>query len=578
MNLTGTLLGVSKLTYRYSSQDRNLLEKVSFTVGSREKIGIVGPNGSGKTTLIKILVGELIDFEGNLAKPKSGLKIGYLPQDVSRDSDRILLEEVKVAFPGVYEVEKSLSVLEKQLESGVDAEVLKDYGELLSKYERMGGFQLEEKIKKVLSKFGFTNDDIKRSYNKLSGGEKTRVELAKILLEEPDLLILDEPTNHLDINSLEWLEEYLRRYKGAVLLTSHDRYFLDKIVTSILEIRDSKSAIYSGNYSFYIYERNLKEKQAWEKYEEQSRRIKKMEGEAKRRKVWSKRKEKEKIGAGDKGFIGHRAAKLAKRAKAVETRIKQEIEKEKANKPIIQKQMKVKLETVYHSGERVLDVCELSKAFGDKTLFNSLNFTIIRGKTIGIIGPNGSGKTTFIRILLGELSADSGSIRWGANVKLGYHAQEQENLNMENTILVEVKQGNPDETFARTILGCLKIRQKRVHERIKNISTGERVKVSLAKVLTSRPNVLILDEPTNHLDVDAREALENALADYSGTLIMASHDRYLIQKLADEILEINGKETRYFPGSYSELKSVLSSFTLAASCCKKMRKARIEQQ
>jgi len=555
MDLIGILLRVNNLTYRYSSQDRNLLEKVSFTIGLREKIGIVGPNGSGKSTLIKILVGELTDFAGNIAKPKCDLKIGYLPQDVSRDSDKILLEEVKVAFPEVYKVEKNLRVLEKRLENNLDTEVLRDYGELLSKYEIMEGFQLEEKIKKVLSKFGFTNDDMKRIYNKLSGGEKTRVELAKILLEEPDLLILDEPTNHLDINSLEWLEEYLRRYKGTILVTSHDRYFLNKIVTSILELRDGKSTIYSGNYSFYIYERNLKERQAWEKYEEQNRKIKKMEREAKQRKIWAKRKEKEKIGAKDKGFITHRAAKLAKRAKAVETRIKQMIEKEKVNKPVVEKQMRVKLETACHSGEIVLDVCELSKSFGDRTLFNSLNFTITRGKTIGIIGPNGSGKTTLIRILLGEIPADSGSIRWGANVKIGYHAQEQENLNMENTILTEVKQENPDETFVRTILGCLKFSQKRVYEKIKNISIGERVKVSLAKVLASQPNVLILDEPTNHLDVDAREALENALADYSGTIIVASHDRYLIKKLADEILEINGKETKYFPGSYSELKS-----------------------
>ena len=555
MDLIGILIRVNNLTYRYSSQDRNLLEKLSFTIGLREKIGIVGPNGSGKSTLIKILVGELTDFEGNVAKPKCDLKIGYLPQDVSRDSDKILLEEVKAALPEIYKVEKNLRVLEKRLENDVDTEVLRDYGELLSKYETMEGFQLDEKIKKVLSMLGFTKEDMKRNYNKLSGGEKTRVELAKILLEKPDLLILDEPTNHLDINSLEWLEEYLRRYKGTILVTSHDRYFLDKIVTSILELRDGKSTIYSGNYSFYIYERNLKERQAWEKYEEQNRKIKKMEREAKRRKIWAKRKEKEKIGAKDKGFITHRAAKLAKRAKAVETRIKQMIEEEKVNKPAVEKQIRVKLETACHSGKIVLDVCELSKSFGDRILFNSLNFTIIRGKTIGIIGPNGSGKTTLIRILLGEIPTDSGFIRWRTNVKIGYHAQEQENLNMKNTILTEVKRENSDETFVRTVLGCLKFSQKRVYEKIKNISIGERVKVSLAKVLASQPNVLILDEPTNHLDVHVREALENALADYSGTIIVASHDRYLIKKLADEILEINGKETKYFPGSYSELKS-----------------------
>lgn len=553
-------LQVKSVTYGFEGQPEPIFEDVSFELSGREKVGLIGPNGSGKTTLMRIVYGEVLPLKGQVIKPKRGISIGFLRQTPLLSSPFTLLDEVKGAFPRLLTLKREMEILEGSNE----ASVLRRYGKLQEEFEAMGGYRLENRIQSVLYGLGFEDLDLCTPYDLLSSGQKSKAQLAKFLLEEPELLLLDEPTNHLDIEALEWLEEWLSFYKRAVLVVSHDRFFLDRVVDKILQLNRKSLRTYSGNYSFYQQQKEIEERKAWEDYKKQRRKVKKMKREASQRKVWAKRREKDRIGGGGaKGYITHRAAKMAKRAKAVEKRVEHLLEKEKMAKPWVEKRIKIDFDLPLPSGELLLEVEDISKSYGEKRLFSGLSFSLLKGENLAVIGPNGSGKTTLFKLILGLEDTDEGRIRLGDRVKIGYYPQEREGLDPEHTVLQEVLGGQVDQTFARTILGCLKFRKGRVYERVGELSVGERGKVVIARLLLSRCNLLILDEPTNHLDIEARIAVEEALLQFPGTILFTSHDRYFLRKLSHHIIEMeDGVIHRYEGGwDYYQMKRITTSKT-----------------
>ncbi len=540
-------LQVKSVTYGFEGQPEPVFENVCFELSGREKIGLIGPNGCGKTTLLRIVFGKLLPLKGQVIKPKKGVSIGFLRQVPIQSSPFTLLDEVKGAFPRLLTLKREMEILE----GSTEAFVLRRYGKLQEEFEAMGGYWLENKIQSVLYGLGFGEYDLNTPYDLLSSGQKSKAQLARFLLKEPELLLLDEPTNHLDIRALEWLEGWLTSYKRAVLVVSHDRFFLDRVVDKILELKRKALRTYSGNYSFYHRQKELEERKAWEEYEKQRRRVKKMRREASQRKVWAKRREKDRIGGGGaKGYITHRAAKMAKRAKAVERRMQHLLEREKVEKPWVEKKIKIDFDLPQSSGELICEVEDLTKSYGEKRLFSGLNFSLRNGENLAVIGPNGSGKTTLFKLILGLEDADRGRIRLGDRVRIGYYPQEREVLNPEHTVLQEVLGGEVDQTFARTILGCLKFRKDRVYERVGELSLGEMGKVIIARLLLSRCNLLILDEPTNHLDIEARIAVEEALLQFPGTILFTSHDRYFLRKLSHRIIEMENGVIRRYEGGW----------------------------
>ncbi len=540
-------LQVKSVTYGFEGQPEPVFENVCFELSGREKIGLIGPNGCGKTTLLRIVFGKLLPLKGQVIKPKKGVSIGFLRQVPIQSFPFTLLDEVKGAFPRLLTLKREMEILE----GSTEAFVLRRYGKLQEEFEAMGGYWLENKIQSVLYGLGFGEYDLNTPYDLLSSGQKSKAQLARFLLKEPELLLLDEPTNHLDIRALEWLEGWLTSYKRAVLVVSHDRFFLDRVVDKILELKRKALRTYSGNYSFYHRQKELEERKAWEEYEKQRRRVKKMRREASQRKVWAKRREKDRIGGGGaKGYITHRAAKMAKRAKSVERRMQHLLERERVEKPWVEKKIKIDFDLPQSSGELICEVEDLTKSYGEKRLFSGLNFSLRNGENLAVIGPNGSGKTTLFKLILGLEDADRGRIRLGDRVRIGYYPQEREVLNPEHTVLQEVLGGEVDQTFARTILGCLKFRKDRVYERVGGLSLGEMGKVVIARLLLSRCNLLILDEPTNHLDIEARIAVEEALLQFPGTILFTSHDRYFLRKLSHRIIEMENGVIRRYEGGW----------------------------
>ena len=400
------------------------------------------------------------------------------------------------------------------------------------------GYAFEHKTASVLFGLGFGEDDLEKPFRNLSSGQRTRAELAKLLLREPDLLLWDEPGNHLDIAAQEWLEEYIAHYERAALIVSHDRTFLDRAVSRIFELRRGKLTEYVGGYSAYAAQRALWERQAWDETKRKRKEEKRL-----RRAVAERMRVARKVvrrpptyDPYHKPFYKAKAAKVQKRAKGIERRA-QKIQTT-IEKPFVEKKVRIAFPEVRRSSDTVLAVRNLSKSFGPHWLFHDLNFDLTRGERMAIIGPNGSGKTTLLRILLGKVRADTGHVHLGHHVRIGYYTQEHEDLDLDRTILQEVLSiGNADETWARTVLGALMLRKEKVYDRIRNLSLGERGRVVLTKLLVSGANLLVLDEPMNHLDIDARKAVEQALEEYPGTILFVSHDRPFIERIADEIVE-----------------------------------------
>lgn len=530
------LLQVSGIIKRFGVDP--ILDGVNLQILERERIGLVGVNGAGKSTLLKIVAGEMSYDGGQIFKSKE-TTLGYLAQNSGLQSDRSIWEEMMNVFAHLTQAEADLRQMEQDIADPAQMEDEKKYADLLERYAKRsdwfkdhGGYEMETRIRSVLHGMGFGEFSPDTQIATLSGGQKTRLALARILLQAPDLLMLDEPTNYLDIATLTWLEDYLRGYSGALLVVSHDRYFLDRLVTTIVEIERHRSKKYTGNYSRYMELKAAEYESQMKQYEKQQDEIAKMED-----------------------FVQKNIVR-ASTTKRAQSRRKALDKMERLDKPMGDlKKAHFSFETAVMSGKEVLRVDQLSVAYDEASpLFRNVSFDLRRGETVALIGPNGIGKSTLLKCLTGSLRPVSGEIQWGTKVQIGYYDQEQTGLNPSNTVLEELWSAYPgmEEARIRTVLGNFLFSGDDVLKKISSLSGGEKARVSLSKLMLKEANMLILDEPTNHLDLFAKEVLEAALMDYEGTLLFISHDRYFLNKMAERIVELHPGGTEHYLGNYDD--------------------------
>lgn len=513
--------------------ENQVLKNVSFHIEDHEKAAIVGINGAGKTTLLRIIVGEMTPDDGQvvLAKDKT---LGYLAQNSTVDTSHTIYEELLSVKADLLRLEEKIRECEnnmKHADGDALEDLMKQYTSLTHAFETGGGYLYRSELVGVLKGLGFTEDEFSKPVATLSGGQKTRVALGRLLLQNPDLIILDEPTNHLDMTSIAWLETYLLNYKGAVLIVSHDRYFLDRIAGKVIEIDQSKATTFMGNYSDYAVKKEQLRVAAWNAYMNQQRDIKHQEEVIEKLKSFNREKS----------------------IKRAESREKMLDKIEVIEKPSeVRTDMKLTLTPRILSGNDVLTVEHLSKSFDAHKLFTDVNFEIKRGEHVAIIGDNGSGKTTLLKILNGLVPADQGTFRLGSNVEIGYYDQEHHVLHSEKTLFEEISDDYPylNNTQIRNVLAAFLFTGEDVFKRISDLSGGERGRVSLAKLVLSNANFLILDEPTNHLDIMSKEILEDALNGYEGTILYVSHDRYFINRTAHRILDLTEGQFVSYVGNY----------------------------
>lgn len=513
--------------------ENQVLKNVSFHIEDHEKAAIVGINGAGKTTLLRIIVGEMTPDDGQvvLAKDKT---LGYLAQNSTVDTSHTIYEELLSVKADLLRLEEKIRECEnnmKHADGDALEDLMKQYTSLTHAFETGGGYLYRSELVGVLKGLGFTEDEFSKPVATLSGGQKTRVALGRLLLQNPDLIILDEPTNHLDMNSIAWLETYLLNYKGAVLIVSHDRYFLDRIAGKVIEIDQSKATTFMGNYSDYAVKKEQLRIAAWNAYMNQQREIKHQEEVIEKLKSFNREKS----------------------IKRAESREKMLDKIEVIEKPSeVRTDMKLTLTPRILSGNDVLTVEHLTKSFDSHKLFTDVNFEIKRGEHVAIIGDNGSGKTTLLKILNGLVPADQGTFRLGSNVEIGYYDQEHHVLHSEKTLFEEISDDYPylNNTQIRNVLAAFLFTGEDVFKRISDLSGGERGRVSLAKLVLSNANFLILDEPTNHLDIMSKEILEDALNGYEGTILYVSHDRYFINRTAHRILDLTEGQFVSYVGNY----------------------------
>ena len=509
-----------------------ILSGVSFHINEREKAAIVGINGAGKSTLLKIIMKELATDEGEVILSK-GSTIGYLAQHQNLASDNSILSEMMTVKQDVIDLDRNIRTLEqemKHVEGEILNQMLTTYTRLIHEFELKNGYAYQSEVTGILKGLGFREEDFEKKVNTLSGGQKTRIALGKLLLSKPDIILLDEPTNHLDLISIAWLETFLLNYNGAVIVVAHDRYFLDKVVSKVVELDNTKCTTFEGNYSDYATKKTMLRNAMLKQYLNQQQEI----------------KHQEEVIAKLRSFNREKSIKRA------ESREKMLDKIERVERPTDHTQMHFDLEPQITSGNDVLTIQGLSKTYDKLTLFTDLNFEIKRGEKVAIIGNNGTGKTTILKIINGQATADSGEVRLGSKVKVGYYDQEHQVLNPNKTLFEELQDEYPnlDNTKVRNILAAFLFTEDDVFKRIKDISGGERGRVSLAKLMLSEANLLILDEPTNHLDITSKEILENAINHYSGTVLYVSHDRYFINKTATRILDLTEQNLLNYIGDY----------------------------
>lgn len=528
-------LNINNLTKYYGAT--KLFENITFEVKTGERIGFIGKNGCGKTTIMKILMGDE-EYQGGEISLRKGIRVGYLDQIPMYGKETRTMEVIRLAFLPTFQIKEQMLRLESALGelSGEDLEkaVLR-YGKLSEQYEMNGGYELETRINKITEGLKITEELKQMSFEKISGGEKTRVILAKILLEEPDILLLDEPTNHLDLETSQWLESFLKDYKGAVLVISHDRFFLDSVVNKIIELESNRANIYLGNYSYYVVEKERRFLIDYRNYLNQQKKIEQMERQIERYRIWGEMRDSD---------------KMFRRAKELEKRLER---MEVLDSPIQDKRkVNLRQETVNRTGKIVVSIEHLNKSFFEKPLLQEVNTEIYYQDSACIIGKNGSGKTTFLKMILGEEMPDKGIIKLGSQVKIGYLPQSVIFEEEEQTIL-EYFTREHDTTYeiARNRLAKVLFFKEDVNKKIKFLSGGEKSRLRLASLTFEKVNVMILDEPTNHLDIDSREVLEDTLLEFEGTLLFVSHDRYFINKVADKILSLEDCKIKIYPGNYS---------------------------
>lgn len=510
-----------------------ILDKISFQIEENEKIGLVGVNGAGKTTLFRIISGELKQDEGQVIL-KPNIKIGHLSQHLDLTSDFTILDELLNSKKEILDLEHQIRTLEINMKNSSSDELerlMNNYSILTHTFEQLNGYSYKSEIQGILKGLGFCEDDFDKIIYTLSGGQKTRIALAKLLLTKPDLLLLDEPTNHLDMTSIDWLEKFINNYNNTVLIISHDRYFLDKIVTKIIEIEASNASIYQGNYTEFIEKKAIEKDIQLKHYINQQKEIKHQEEVIKQLRSFNREKS----------------------VKRANSREKQLNKINKINKPItLHSNMKLNLDPRIISGNDVLSIKSISKSFDSLTLFENISLEIKRGEKIALIGENGVGKTTLFKIILNELNSDTGTINIGSKVKCGYYDQEQCSLNFNNNLIEEISDAYPNVNIneIRNVLAAFLFSGDDVYKKISQLSGGEKGRLSLAKLMLSEANFLLLDEPTNHLDINSKEILENALNNYSGTILYISHDRYFINRTTERIIELTNKEIINYHGNY----------------------------
>lgn len=514
----------------------SIFRDISFQLGTGEKMGVVGANGAGKTTLFRCLMGVDAPDTGEI-KITEGIRVGYLRQNEEWDTTGSIRDELRDAFSDVLKIKEDINRLadkmsDKTLDQQQMEHVMKEYGKLVDYYERCDGYNIDFQIRRVANGLGFGENDEHREIGTLSGGERTRLALAKLLLRKPDLLLLDEPTNHLDMKMIEWLEGFLSEFAGGVIVISHDRYFLDHLTTKILSLEHGSGMVYSGNYSQFILLRDEQQEAAQKAFDKQQKWIEKTEDYI----------DKYRAGIKSKQARGRQSqlSRLQRLARPEESKVLEEIVFEA---PAI-------------SGERVLDLKDVRLAYGERTILKNINLTIRRGEGVALVGPNGAGKTSLLKIITGGIELNQGVVRLGAKVRIGYFSQHHENLTINNRVLDEIMlEFGFTENVSRKYLAVFLFQGDDVYKRISELSGGERARVSMLKLLLSNANFLILDEPTNHLDIPSKEAFENALRNYTGTFLVVSHDRYFLDRVINRVLDLDNGMIVEYQGDYTYFQS-----------------------
>ncbi|HKS28149.1 MAG TPA: ABC-F family ATP-binding cassette domain-containing protein [Pyrinomonadaceae bacterium] len=525
------LFRLSDVYKSYGAQD--VLRGASLQVNAGEHVGLVGRNGAGKTTIFRLISGSEAADRGDVVRARS-LRLGLLEQHIHFDAGSTVHESALAAFGHLQQIEHEMHELEHRMAEATDdlEQVLERYSELQTEFEREGGFEYAARAEAVLQGLGFSRETWTMETEKLSGGQQNRLGLARLLLAEPDVLLLDEPTNHLDVAAVEWLEEFLSTYASAYVIISHDRYFLDRTSTRIIEVELGRASSYTGNYSAYLEEREVRREAQQRAYENQQQLIAKTEEFIRR------------------NLAGQKTKQAKSRRKMLE-----KLERIESVRPE-QSSGDFRLKAVERAGTQVLMVEDASVGYPGKLLASDITFTLRRGEALGIIGPNGSGKTTFIKTVLGRLPQLAGEVKWGTKVEVGYYAQQLDDLDDRNEIIMELRRVAPSTATAGELRGFLAkflFTGDDVYKHVRDLSGGEKGRLALAKLIYSRANVLILDEPTNHLDIPSREALEEALDAYQGTIITISHDRYFLDRVATQILALDGEGgSEHYDGDYTE--------------------------
>ena len=525
--------------------DNVLFDKASFDIEEHDKVGLIGSNGTGKSTLFKLIAGIYEPADGGLFI-SSNAKTGYVEQHACSDFSKTAKEEMLSVFSHLEKAEHELEALHKLIDtipSNID-ELIEKQIYLTEKFQSMGGLTFRSRANSMLSGLGFTQEEQNLPVGDLSGGQRTKISLGKLLLSDSDLILLDEPTNHLDIKSVEWLEDYLTKYNGTALIVSHDRYFLDKVTNKTMEIEHKKITVRKGNYSVYAKLKEEQKEADRRKYEQQSKEVERIEGIIKQQKQFNR----------ERNYIT-----IASKQKQID-RIKEDMIAPESD----EKAMKLSFEAGAVSGNEVIIINDFSKSYGEKTLFKDVDLKVMKGERVFILGSNGCGKSTFLKAVLGKLMPDKGFARFGANVQPGYFDQIQSGLDSSKTVLEEVYDKFPSFTISqlRGILGAFRFRGEEIEKKMCDLSGGERARTALLELMLRKPNLLILDEPTNHLDIASREVLENALEGYDGTLFCVSHDRFLVNKLATKILILDNGNLTSFDGNYDDYAASINTENL----------------